>query len=308
MQVYASTQAGARVRVPVLLSTLALATWLTPVPEALAKPTTDLAPAPIHSASVDQTVRAQVGTPQLEQHSRRGSSSGGDGQATPRGGAGGGSGSGGGSAGGGRSSGGSSGGGSGSGGTSTGSPRTRSGSGSDGSQGTATARPRDGRPVEGTAVQRRDNGGSSGGDRDRTVIVGGGYYGGFYPWGWGGLGLGGYWGGYYDPWDWGGYDPYGPYGPSRRYWSGNEGSLRLRVTPRQAEVYVDGYFAGSVDDYDGTFQRLRLEPGPHRIEVRLDHYEPLSFEVRIPPGRTVTFRGTLERDDRDDRDARDDNR
>ena len=47
------------------------------------------------------------------------------------------------------------------------------------------------------------------GDRGgRTVIVDGGYYGGFYPWGWGGLGLGGYYG-YYDPWG-GWYDPYGP--------------------------------------------------------------------------------------------------
>lgn len=304
MQVYGSTSADARLRAPGLLVALALGACLTSASDAQARPIPSSPSAHLDAPPLDHTPRPDVGQVRFEQRSRRGGSSGG-GQAVPRGGSGGGSGSGG-SSGGGRSSGGSSGG-SGSSGPTTGSPRTRSGSGADGSTGTATARPRDGRPSEGTAVERRDGSGPSGGDRDRdrTVVVGGGYYGGFYPWGWGGLGLGGYYG-YYDPWGWGGYDPYGPYGPSRRYWSGNEGSLRLRVTPRQAEVFVDGYFAGAVDDYDGTFQRLRLEPGPHRIEVRLDGYEPLSFEVRIPPGRTVTFRGTLDRDNRDDRDDRDD--
>jgi hypothetical protein len=134
-------------------------------------------------------------------------------------------------------------------------------------------------------------------------VPGGGYYGGFYPWGYGGFGLGGYYG-YYDPW----FDPWyggaggyyspggGYYGP--QYYSsgyGYEGQLRLKVKPTHATVYVDGYFAGSVDDFDGIFQRLRLESGPHRIEVRADGYEPLSFEVRILPDRTVTYDGELKR-------------
>ena len=68
------------------------------------------------------------------------------------------------------------------------------------------------------------------------------------------------------------------------------------MKPRQAEVYVDGYFAGAVDDYDGAFQRLRLDAGPHRIEVRLDGYDPLEFDVRILPGRTVTYRGEMTSD------------
>jgi hypothetical protein len=230
--------------------------------------------------------------PVLEQHSRRGGSSGsgsGGGQAVPRGGSGGGGGSTG-----GQKSGGSSSGGSGDGGA-----RRRSGSGTDstggatGSTGTTTySRPRDGRTQSGTAVERGD--GQRGGGT--TVIVPGGYYGGLYPWGWGGFGLGGYYG-YYDPWMWG--DPY----PSSAYYD-HDGSLKLKVSPRQAEVYVDGYFAGSVDDYDGIFQQLRINPGPHRIEVRLDGYETLTFDVRIEPGRTITYKGDLRRlgddEDRDD--------
>ena len=230
-----------------------------------------------HSASGVQSALPGLSgarAPVLEQRSRRGGgdSGSGGGQAVPRGGSG---------SGGGTRSGGSSGG---------GDTRTRSGTGGDSGGGEATARPRGDRPTTGTAVERRD------GDRPRTVIVDrgdyyGGYYGGFYPWGWGGLGLGGYYG-YYGPWGWGGYDPY-PRG-GYAYGGGYDGALKLKVKPRQAEVYVDGYFAGSVDDYDGVFQQLRLEPGPHRVEVRLDGYEPLSFEVRIIPGRTITYKGDLE--------------
>jgi hypothetical protein len=121
-----------------------------------------------------------------------------------------------------------------------------------------------------------------------TIFVPGGYYGNYYPWGYGGFGLGGYYGGYYDPWYYGG-------GYQSYYRDGYEGQLRLKVKPRQAQVFVDGYFAGIVDDFDGVFQRLHIEPGPHRIEIRDEGYEPLDFEVRILPDRTVTYSGELKR-------------
>ena len=38
------------------------------------------------------------------------------------------------------------------------------------------------------------------------------------------------------------------------------GGLRLKVKPRDAQVLVDGYFVGTVDDFDGVFQRLDLPP------------------------------------------------
>jgi hypothetical protein len=68
------------------------------------------------------------------------------------------------------------------------------------------------------------------------------------------------------------------------------GSLRIVDAPRYAPVFVDGYYAGEVDDYDGIFQRLNLEPGRHLVEV--DVYPgapPLEYEVYIEPGRTVTI-------------------
>jgi len=56
---------------------------------------------------------------------------------------------------------------------------------------------------------------------------------------------------------------------------------------------VDGYYAGQVDDFDGVIQRLELESGPHRIEIRAVGFEPLVVEVRVQPGRTITYHGDL---------------
>ena len=71
------------------------------------------------------------------------------------------------------------------------------------------------------------------------------------------------------------------------------GQLRLKVKPKDAAVFVDGYFAGTVDDFDGTFQRLDLEEGPHRVELKSGGHAPLTFDVNIIPNETVTYRGQL---------------
>ena len=77
--------------------------------------------------------------------------------------------------------------------------------------------------------------------------------------------------------------------------SSDEGALKLKIKPRNAEVYVDGYFVGVVDDFDGIFQRLHIESGAHRIEVRAAGYETLEFDVRITPEHTTTYTGELKR-------------
>ena len=132
------------------------------------------------------------------------------------------------------------------------------------------------------------------------------------PWGYGGFGLGYF---YYSPWGWNpnyhgyGYGPsygYGGYG-SGSYGSGSygygggryssygydAGSVKLKVRPRDAEVYVDGYFAGHVDDFDGVLQSLKLDSGAYRLEIRKAGFETLHFDVRVQPERSVTFRGDM---------------
>ncbi|MCY3843482.1 MAG: PEGA domain-containing protein [Acidobacteria bacterium] len=88
-----------------------------------------------------------------------------------------------------------------------------------------------------------------------------------------------------------GYDYYGGYGyhPTDLH----TGFLRLKVRPRQAQVFVDGYFVGVVNEFDGVFQRLRLEEGPHQVEIVHPGFEPLELDVLIVPGEKITFEGDL---------------
>ena len=82
------------------------------------------------------------------------------------------------------------------------------------------------------------------------------------------------------------YNPWYPYDPVV--------SLRLQVTPREAEVFVDGSYAGTVDDFDGSFQRLRLYPGEHTVEIFLPGHRLLTQEIYLQPGKTFTMRAALE--------------
>lgn len=117
------------------------------------------------------------------------------------------------------------------------------------------------------------------------------YYGPYYrPYYGPGLGLGMHYG---RPWA---YRPYGYGSPGFGYGYGGYGvpfrpygGVRLDLPQRHAEVYVDGYFVGTVDDFDGVFQQLNLEAGPHRIEIRAPGFEQIAFDVKVTPGRTITY-------------------
>lgn len=100
-----------------------------------------------------------------------------------------------------------------------------------------------------------------------------------------------YW--YYDPWFQFGY-PYPPYGYGYGYRYDDTSSIRLEVTPRQAQVFVDGYVAGTVDDFDGIFQRLRLHPGSHQIALYLQGYRTIVQNLYLNPGSDQKMQLTLE--------------
>ena len=73
------------------------------------------------------------------------------------------------------------------------------------------------------------------------------------------------------------------------------GGLQLDVEPRRAMVYVDGRFVGVVDEFSGYYHHLDLDAGPHRIDLVASDYDPLSVDVVVSPGRTITYRGSLNR-------------
>jgi hypothetical protein len=124
----------------------------------------------------------------------------------------------------------------------------------------------------------------------------------YYGWGfWGGLGFGLGYPYYYPYWDAYGYGYGSPAvgggggGYSTSQSSQDTGAVRLKINPKQAQIYVDGYYVGVVDSYDGSFQKLNLEGGSHKLELKAEGYEALQFEVLITPGETVTYKGTLKR-------------
>ena len=87
---------------------------------------------------------------------------------------------------------------------------------------------------------------------------------------------------------------YGYRGAASSYGDGQYyGDIRLQVNPSNAEVYVDGYYAGIVDDFDGQYQRLALEAGPHKIEIGARGLQPQVFDVYVDPSRTVDLRADL---------------
>lgn len=90
--------------------------------------------------------------------------------------------------------------------------------------------------------------------------------------------------------------PHPVFGYPRGVFHGGDGAvaLRLQVTPRDAAVFVDGYAAGVVDDYDGIFQRLRLVPGPHEIVIYHPSHRTLRQNIYYSPGSTHTIRHTLD--------------
>ena len=103
--------------------------------------------------------------------------------------------------------------------------------------------------------------------------------------------VGGY---FYDPF----YGPY-PWWPTSAYGFGYypvfdyRAEVRIQATPRDAAVYVDGFYAGVVDDFDGTFQRLPLTPGGHRIELFMDGFRTVRKSLYLQPGSTMKMHETL---------------
>jgi hypothetical protein len=118
-------------------------------------------------------------------------------------------------------------------------------------------------------------------DREQAIVAGGPVF------------VGGY---FYDPT----FGPY-PWWPAGRYprWYvpvyDSAALLRVRVTPQRAAVYVDGFYAGIVEDFAGVFEGLPLTPGGHRIVLYLEGYRTAQHDLYLRPGSTSTLHDTLVR-------------
>jgi hypothetical protein len=88
------------------------------------------------------------------------------------------------------------------------------------------------------------------------------------------------------------YATYGyPVAPAAGYSAqvSGSGGVRIKGAPHQAQVFVDGYYVGVADDFDGAFQQLNLEAGAHELEIRIPGRAPSSYDVNVQPGLTMTI-------------------
>jgi hypothetical protein len=101
--------------------------------------------------------------------------------------------------------------------------------------------------------------------------------------------VGGY---FYDPY----YGPFPWWPPANyplRFAHGDRAQIRVQVSPDSAAVYVDGFYAGVVDDFDGFFQALPVLPGGHTIALYLDGYKTVNRGIYLPPGSTFRLKEEL---------------
>jgi hypothetical protein len=98
------------------------------------------------------------------------------------------------------------------------------------------------------------------------VMVGGGYYGGFYS---------PYWGSYWGP----GY--YGVYN--------NSGEVKLDTKVKDAQVFIDGAYAGTSQQN----KTMHLRPGSYNIEIREAGRVQYSEKVYVVAGKTLHLHAEL---------------
>jgi PEGA domain-containing protein len=102
--------------------------------------------------------------------------------------------------------------------------------------------------------------------------------------------------GWYPSYGWqpyGQYRPYPPYGwYGGRYEPGTD--VRIQVTPRDAEVYLDGYLVGTVDSFDGVLQRLRVPYGEHEVSIYREGHQTIRQKMLFRPGESYRIRETMQ--------------
>jgi len=90
--------------------------------------------------------------------------------------------------------------------------------------------------------------------------------------------------------------PFGVYPYVAYRFPGRRGAdVRVEGVPKQTEVFVDGYYAGTAGDFDGVFKHLRTTPGGHAITLYLDGYRTVTQDIYARPDSTLKMQSTMSR-------------
>src|SRR5271156_5702374 len=71
------------------------------------------------------------------------------------------------------------------------------------------------------------------------------------------------------------------------------GEIKLEVTPDRAAVFVDGHFAGTVNQFRGAGRGMLVAPGNHHIKIDLVGYQPFETDVTLLAKQKITLKTAL---------------
>ena len=78
-------------------------------------------------------------------------------------------------------------------------------------------------------------------------------------------------------------------------WAVPDAAVKFEVKPKQAQVYVDGFYAGIVDDYNDWYQRLYTAPGAHEITLFLEGYRTHTQRAYLATDHTFKVKFQMEK-------------
>jgi hypothetical protein len=79
-------------------------------------------------------------------------------------------------------------------------------------------------------------------------------------------------------------------------------TLKLKVQPDRAAVFLDGRYIGHVGEFGGKFHSLVIASGTHRIRIELPGYRTFETEITLLAGqksevKTDLVKGSIEQND-----------
>ena len=91
--------------------------------------------------------------------------------------------------------------------------------------------------------------------------------------------------GWYNPYFYAPYGWYGYYGYNPAYYS-NLGELKLKTNVKDADVYINGAYAGKA----AKLKTMWLRPNAYNLEVRAAGYSTYAKRIYLLPGKTMQVR------------------
>jgi hypothetical protein len=69
--------------------------------------------------------------------------------------------------------------------------------------------------------------------------------------------------------------------------------VKISASPGRAAVFVDGQFAGQVEEFNGMGRAMLMTPGEHRLHIALPGYLPFDTVLNVRPHQKLEIKTEL---------------